>query len=207
MWGPMFLRRGRRAYAISTLPPAIPASPPTASRALYASYNGPLYQVKRQSGGRTLNIGVVQPVASPVPDAGGYADAAAQDAFYANTYCWITTIYDQSPEHNDLTRAPRGGFSGPDGLAEARQVMEKDETMLAETKGQLERAEALARDQLIAPAELDLDRANYQALIHQTHADAQNVMQIQDEIDRATCCTLSAETANQAASAPSATDF
>lgn len=83
------------------------------TRALYASYNGPLYQVKRQSDGKTLNIGVVQPVASPAPDAGGYADAAAQDKFCANTYCWITKIYDQSPKHNDLTQAPRGGFSGP----------------------------------------------------------------------------------------------
>ncbi|HVT97198.1 MAG TPA: arabinofuranosidase catalytic domain-containing protein [Acidobacteriaceae bacterium] len=83
------------------------------TRALYASYNGPLYQVKRQSDGKTLDIGVVQPSASPVPDAGGYANAAAQDAFCANTYCWITTIYDQSPKHNDLTQAPRGGFSGP----------------------------------------------------------------------------------------------
>jgi len=83
------------------------------TRALYASYNGPLYQVLRQSDGKTLNIGVVQPVDSPAPDAGGYADAAAQDAFCANTYCWITTLYDQSPKHNDLTQAPRGGFSGP----------------------------------------------------------------------------------------------
>ena len=83
------------------------------TRALYASYNGPLYQVLRQSDGKTLDIGVVQPLASPVPDAGGYANAAAQDAFCANTYCWITTIYDQSPKHNDLTQAPRGGFSGP----------------------------------------------------------------------------------------------
>jgi len=83
------------------------------TRALYASYNGPLYQILRQSDGRTLNIAVVQPTASPVPDAGGYADAAAQDKFCANTYCWITTIYDQSGKHNDLTQAPRGGFSGP----------------------------------------------------------------------------------------------
>ena len=83
------------------------------TRALYASYNGPVYQVLRQSDGKTLNIGVVQPVASPSPDAGGYADAAAQDTFCANTYCWITTIYDQSPKHNDLVQAPRGGFSGP----------------------------------------------------------------------------------------------
>src|SRR5690348_16294033 len=82
-------------------------------RALYASYNGPLYQVLRQSDGKSLDIGVVQPVASPVPDSGGYADAGAQDKFCANTYCWIAKIYDQSPQHNDLTQAPRGGFSGP----------------------------------------------------------------------------------------------
>jgi len=81
------------------------------TRALYAAYNGPLYQVLRQSDSKTLNIGVVQPGSSS--DAGGYADAAAQDTFCANTYCWITTIYDQSGKHNDLTQAPRGGFSGP----------------------------------------------------------------------------------------------
>jgi hypothetical protein len=80
------------------------------TRALYASYNGPLYQVMRQSDGKTLDIGVVQPSAG---DPGGYADAAAQDAFCANTYCWITTIYDQSGKGNHLTQAPRGGFSGP----------------------------------------------------------------------------------------------
>ena len=80
------------------------------TRALYASYNGPLYQVMRQSDGKTLDIGVVQPSEG---DPGGYADAAAQDAFCANTYCWITTIYDQSGKGNHLTQAPRGGFSGP----------------------------------------------------------------------------------------------
>jgi non-reducing end alpha-L-arabinofuranosidase len=83
------------------------------TRALYASYSGPLYQVLRQSDGRTLDIGIVKGIASPIPDPGGYADAAAQDAFCANTYCWITRIYDQSPKHNDLVQAPRGGFSGP----------------------------------------------------------------------------------------------
>ena len=80
------------------------------TRALYASYNGPLYQVLRQSDGKTLNIGVVKASAT---DAGGYADAAAQDAFCANTHCWISIVFDQSPKHNDLTQAPRGGFSGP----------------------------------------------------------------------------------------------
>src|ERR1700749_1649626 len=83
------------------------------TRALYASYNGPLYQVMRQSDGKSLDITVVQPSDSPVQDPGGYANAAAQDAFCANTYCWITRIYDQSPKHNDLIQAPRGAFSGP----------------------------------------------------------------------------------------------
>jgi non-reducing end alpha-L-arabinofuranosidase len=82
----------------------------SSTRALYASYNGPLYQVLRQSDGKTLDIGVVQPSAG---DPGGYADAAAQDAFCANTYCWITTLYDQSGKKNHLVQAPRGGFSGP----------------------------------------------------------------------------------------------
>jgi hypothetical protein len=80
------------------------------TRALYASYNGPLYQVLRQSDGKTLNIGVVPASAG---DAGGYANAAAQDAFCANTTCWISKLYDQSPKHNDLFQAPRGAFSGP----------------------------------------------------------------------------------------------
>jgi hypothetical protein len=83
------------------------------TRALYASYNGPLYQVRRLSDSAVKNIGVVRPHALPFPDAGGYADAAAQDAFCANTTCVITKVYDQSPNHNDLTQAPRGAFSGP----------------------------------------------------------------------------------------------
>ena len=83
------------------------------TRALYRSYNGPLYQVVRQSDGKTLDIGVVQPSGGQAHDPGGYADAAAQDAFCKETYCWISKIYDQSAKHNDLTQAPRGGFSGP----------------------------------------------------------------------------------------------
>src|SRR5512136_1677447 len=82
----------------------------SSTRALYAAYNGPLYQVLRQSDGKTLDIGVVQP--SP-GDAGGYADAAAQDAFCANTYCWISVLYDQSGKTNHLVQAPCGGWAGP----------------------------------------------------------------------------------------------
>jgi hypothetical protein len=82
----------------------------SSTRALYKSYNGSLYQVMRQSDGKTLDISVVR---SGKGNQGGYADAEAQDKFCANTYCWITIIYDQSGKGNHLTQAPRGGFSGP----------------------------------------------------------------------------------------------
>ncbi|GAA3433332.1 hypothetical protein GCM10018954_029350 [Kutzneria kofuensis] len=82
------------------------------TRALYASYNGSLYQVRRSSDGRTANIGPVS--------AGGYANAGAQDSFCANTTCLITVIYDQSGRGNNLTQAPGGGAAGgPDNLANA----------------------------------------------------------------------------------------
>jgi non-reducing end alpha-L-arabinofuranosidase len=79
------------------------------TRALYAAYTGPLYQVTRQSDKTSADIGLL-------PD--GYANAAAQDAFCANTRCTITKIFDQSANHNDLTPAPPGGAArgpGPDG--------------------------------------------------------------------------------------------
>ncbi|HEY5508887.1 MAG TPA: arabinofuranosidase catalytic domain-containing protein [Paludibacter sp.] len=79
------------------------------TRALYATYNGPLYQVIRQSDGKTLDIGVVQPKEG---DLGGYADAAIQDAFCANTICLITKIYDQSGKGNHLMQAAPGTFKG-----------------------------------------------------------------------------------------------
>ena len=82
------------------------------TRALYASYNGPLYQVKRSSDGATTNISTLS--------AGGYANAAAQDSFCAGTTCVISEIYDQSGHGNNLTQAPAGGAAGgPDNLANA----------------------------------------------------------------------------------------
>jgi non-reducing end alpha-L-arabinofuranosidase len=81
-------------------------------RALFGSYNGNLYQVRRASDNATLNIGVLS--------AGGYANAAAQDSFCAGTTCVITIIYDQSGHGNNLTQAPGGGAAGgPDNLANA----------------------------------------------------------------------------------------
>ncbi len=83
----------------------------SSTRALYASYHGPLYQVKRQSDGKTLDIGVVQPGED---DPGGYAAAAVHDAFCTNTVCWITILYDQSGNGNHLSQVPPGTFKGPE---------------------------------------------------------------------------------------------
>lgn len=74
------------------------------TRALYASYNGPLYQIMRQSDGKTLDIGMIR---------SGYADGAAQDAFLAGTLGWITKVYDQSGKGNHLMQVPPGTFKGP----------------------------------------------------------------------------------------------
>ncbi|WP_308169787.1 arabinofuranosidase catalytic domain-containing protein [Acrocarpospora catenulata] len=75
------------------------------TRALYAAYNGALYQVRRASDNTTRDIGVLS--------AGGVANAATQDSFCAGTTCLITIIYDQSGRNNRLTQAPPGGFNGP----------------------------------------------------------------------------------------------
>jgi non-reducing end alpha-L-arabinofuranosidase len=115
------------ALAAGAAPPAAAASLPcdiyaaggtpcvaahSTTRALYASYNGPLYQVRRSSDGATTNISTLS--------AGGYADAAAQDSFCAGTTCVISEIYDQSGHGNNLTQAPGGGAAGgPDNLANA----------------------------------------------------------------------------------------
>jgi hypothetical protein len=82
------------------------------TRALYASYNGPLYQVRRSSDNTYQSI---YPLS-----AGGVANAATQDSFCAGTTCVITRIYDQSGHGNDLVQAPAGGAAGgPDNLANA----------------------------------------------------------------------------------------
>jgi hypothetical protein len=73
------------------------------TRALFNAYNGPLYQVRRADNA-TLNIGVLS--------AGGFANAAAQDSFCANTTCIISLIFDQTSRHNDLPIEP-AGTAGP----------------------------------------------------------------------------------------------
>jgi hypothetical protein len=82
------------------------------TRALYAAYDGPLYQVRRSSTNTTTDIDPLS--------AGGVANAATQNSFCSGTTCVITEIFDQSGHGNNLTDAPAGGAAGgPDGLANA----------------------------------------------------------------------------------------
>jgi len=79
-------------------------------RALYTSYNGPLYQVQRASDKGTKDI---------VVGSGGFADSASQDSFCSGTTCTIPIIYDQSPNANHLRVTwfanwlPKGGNPAP----------------------------------------------------------------------------------------------
>jgi non-reducing end alpha-L-arabinofuranosidase len=107
--------QSNQRWSMSTTPPSTPPSVPpsgagvcdiyagggtpcvaahSTTRALYSSYNGNLYQVRRSSDNTTRNIGVLSP--------GGYANAAAQDSFCAGTSCVITVVYDQSGHGNDM---------------------------------------------------------------------------------------------------------
>ncbi|MBP0457112.1 arabinofuranosidase catalytic domain-containing protein [Streptomyces montanisoli] len=85
-------------------------------RALYTSYDGSLYQVTRVQDGAKHDIGLLTP--------GGYADAAAQNAFCTGATCVISEIYDQSPRHNDLLIAGKGTAGAADvgALADALHV-------------------------------------------------------------------------------------
>jgi len=64
------------------------------TRALFAAYSGPLYQIQRSSDKTYLDVGVLA--------AGGYANSAAQVSFCSGATCTITKLYDQSSKHNDL---------------------------------------------------------------------------------------------------------
>ncbi len=82
------------------------------TRALYAAYNGPLYQVFRSSDHTYKSI---YPLS-----AGGAANAATQNSFCSGTTCVISRIYDQSGHGNDLVEAPAGGAKNtPDNGANA----------------------------------------------------------------------------------------
>ncbi|RAJ36917.1 ricin-type beta-trefoil lectin protein [Kitasatospora sp. SolWspMP-SS2h] len=85
------------------------------TRALFSSYNGPLYRVTRASDGASTDIGLLA--------AGGYADAQAQDRFCNGSSCRISRIYDQTSRHNDLTPGPAGTSGmGNDRGADASEI-------------------------------------------------------------------------------------
>jgi hypothetical protein len=84
------------------------------TRALYASYSGKLYRIKRASDNTYLDINTIEP--------GGIADASAQDTFCANTKCTITRLWDQSGNGNyvdaetqdaeEVSARPKAGNNG-----------------------------------------------------------------------------------------------
>jgi hypothetical protein len=86
-------------------------------RALYGTYNGPLYQVKRKSDNAAKDIGVLSP--------GGYANAAAVDSFLQGTTGTVSKIYDQSERKNDLTISLYGS-AAPNPLKETPATRIKD---------------------------------------------------------------------------------
>jgi hypothetical protein len=75
------------------------------TRALFASYNGPLYQVQRASDHGYLDVGLLS--------AGGDVNAAPQVSFCSGTTCTVTKIYDQTSNHNDLPISWGGYWKGP----------------------------------------------------------------------------------------------
>jgi hypothetical protein len=64
------------------------------TRALYAKYDGPLYNLTRASDHTSKSIGLLAP--------GGFADKKAHDAFCVKLDCVISNVFDQSPMKNHL---------------------------------------------------------------------------------------------------------
>ena len=100
-----------RAAAATSLPCDIYASGGTpceaaysTTRALSASYNGPLYQIQRASDNSTLNIGL--------ESTGGVVNSAPQVSFCSGTTCTITQLYDQTSNGNNMPISPGKSCSG-----------------------------------------------------------------------------------------------
>jgi hypothetical protein len=68
-------------------------------RALYETFDGPLYQVRRTSDNALKDI--------PLKSKGGYINMAIQDSFLNGKAGTISIIYDQSPNKNHLEKAPK----------------------------------------------------------------------------------------------------
>ncbi|HEV3170276.1 MAG TPA: arabinofuranosidase catalytic domain-containing protein, partial [Actinocrinis sp.] len=108
---PVFAAAATPASAASSLPCDIYASGGTpceaaysTTRAMFGSYNGPLYQIQRSSDGSTLNIGL--------QSAGGVVNSAPQVSFCSGTTCTITELYDQTANGNNMPISPGKSCSG-----------------------------------------------------------------------------------------------
>lgn len=84
------------------------------TRALFGSYTGNLYQVRRKSDGAVKDI--------PVEKAGGYVNASVQDEFCSGTTCTVSVIYDQTSYRNDLKKSPKTTFIDVGVEADANKV-------------------------------------------------------------------------------------
>ena len=82
-------------------------------RALYGSYTGNLYQVRKSGGTKDIPVG-----------ADGYVDISVQDSFCSGGGCTISIIYDQSPKKNDLVKSPKALWL-PNGGDEASATLGK----------------------------------------------------------------------------------
>jgi hypothetical protein len=85
-------------------------------RALFGSFNGPLYQVKK-SDGTTRDIPTLGP--------GGFADSAQQESFCSGATCTIWRVYDQSGNGNFLeAETPDSTVGGRQGQTAANASAE-----------------------------------------------------------------------------------
>jgi hypothetical protein len=75
------------------LQPSVLKRPSPCPQALFAKYDGPLYNVTKPDG-TSKQIGLLSP--------GGFADKKAHDAFCDKLDCVISNVFDQSPMHNHL---------------------------------------------------------------------------------------------------------
>jgi chitodextrinase len=73
-------------------------------RALYGSYSGNLYRVRRSSDSTTKDIAVLA--------AGGFANTSVQNSFCTGVTCVITIVYDQSGKGNHLEYQGSGSSVG-----------------------------------------------------------------------------------------------
>lgn len=85
-------------------------------RALFAAYNGNLYQVKRADG-MTKDV--------PVKTVGGFADSSQQESFCSGSTCTMWRIYDQSGNGNFLeAETPASTVGGKQGMTAANAAAE-----------------------------------------------------------------------------------